>query len=200
MAMTTTSSISVKPAPAVGRGTETLRLRSEGGRVAALLRQARQHAVSQRRATRVLLDPGRNTVTLTVGDADEPLRELAMPEGIRLSVEAGGETLRFSSRGLTRNARWMLEGPGGRRLAIRVARGGRQLVVGLAPQGTPAPGPWRWFSAPADDRGEALLRDLKPGAYRVLVHDPETGRGQAASVTLAAGRTVVLAMPAEVIP
>lgn len=107
-------------APAVGRGTETLRLRSEAGRVAALVRQARQHAVSHHRPTRVALDLGRNTVTLTAEDSDKPVRELVMPDGLRLSVEAGGETLRFSSRGLTRNTRWMLEGPGGRRLAIRV--------------------------------------------------------------------------------
>jgi type II secretion system protein H len=107
-------------APAVGRGTEALRVRTEAGRVAALLRQARQHAVSQRRTTRVALDPGRNTVTFTAEGVEEPVRELAMPEGIRMSVEAGGETVRFSSRGLTRDTHWMLEGGGGRRLTIRV--------------------------------------------------------------------------------
>lgn len=117
-------------APAVGRGTETLRLRTETGRVAALLRQARQLAVSHHRATRVALDPGRNTVTLTAEDADKPVRELVMPAEIRLSVEAGGETLRFSSRGLTRDTRWVVEGAGGRRLAIRIeSLSGRVSVV-----------------------------------------------------------------------
>jgi len=107
-------------APAVGRGTEALTLRTEAGRVAALLRQARQHAVSHHRATQVTLDRERNAVALTAGDPDRPLREIVMPAGIRLSVGSGGEALRFSSRGLTRDARWVLEGPGGRRLAIRV--------------------------------------------------------------------------------
>ncbi|MGH7408950.1 MAG: pilus assembly FimT family protein, partial [Candidatus Methylomirabilales bacterium] len=52
--------------PAVGRGTDGLRLRTEAGRVAALLRQARERAVGQRHAARVSLNQARNTVTLTV--------------------------------------------------------------------------------------------------------------------------------------
>jgi hypothetical protein len=35
-------------------------------------------------------------------------------------VATGTDTLTFSSRGLTREARWLLEGPGGRRFAIDV--------------------------------------------------------------------------------
>jgi prepilin-type N-terminal cleavage/methylation domain-containing protein len=106
--------------PAVGGGRESLRLRSEAGRVAALIRQARQHAVSQHRATRVTLDRGRNSLALVAGDPDRPLRELAMPDGVRLSVESGGDVLTFSSRGTTREAHWVIEGSAGRALGIRV--------------------------------------------------------------------------------
>lgn len=106
--------------PSVGRGTESLRLRTEAGRVAAVLREARLAAVSQRHATRVALDRARNTVVLTGRDPDHPLREITVPGGLRFSVETGGDTLTFSSRGLTRQTRWVLESPGGRRLAIDV--------------------------------------------------------------------------------
>jgi prepilin-type N-terminal cleavage/methylation domain-containing protein len=106
--------------PAVGGGRESLRLRSEAGRVAALIRQARQHAVSQHRATRVTLDRVRNSLALVAGDPDRPLRELAMPPGVRLSVESGGEVLTFSSRGTTREVHWVVEGSAGRALGVRV--------------------------------------------------------------------------------
>lgn len=106
--------------PAVGRGTQVVRLRTEAGRVAALLREARQHAVTQRRATRVTLDRTRNALALTAGDPDHPVRELALAPGIRLDVATGGETLTFSPRGTARETRWQLEGPGGRRLLITV--------------------------------------------------------------------------------
>ncbi|MBI3458503.1 MAG: prepilin-type N-terminal cleavage/methylation domain-containing protein [Candidatus Rokubacteria bacterium] len=106
--------------PSVGRGTEGLRLRSEAGRVAALLREARLAAVSQRHPTRVVLDRVRNTVVLTGRDPEHPMRELALSPGLRLSIGTGGETLTFSSRGLTRQTRWLLEAPGGRRLAIDI--------------------------------------------------------------------------------
>jgi Tfp pilus assembly protein FimT len=105
--------------PAIGRGTATLRLRSEAGRVAALVREARHRAVSQRHATRVTLDRARSTVALSVVDGDA-VREVSLPAGLRLSVDAGGESLTFSSRGMTRETRWIVEGPGGRRLAIEV--------------------------------------------------------------------------------
>lgn len=117
--------------PSIGRGTESLRLRSEAGHVAALLREARLTAVSQRRSTRVTLDRARNTVVLTGRDPEHPMRELALSPGLRLSVGTGGETLTFSSRGLTRQTRWVLEGPGGRRLAIDVDAVSGRVSVGF---------------------------------------------------------------------
>ncbi len=116
--------------PTVGRGSEALRLRSEAGRVAALLREARLQAVSQRRVTRVTLDRARNTVAVTAGDPDHPLRRVELPAGLRLSVVTGGESVSFSSRGVTRETRWVVEAAGGRRLAIDVDAVTGRVTVG----------------------------------------------------------------------
>ena len=106
--------------PSIGRGTEALRLRSETGRVAALLREARLQAISQRRATRVTLDRSRNTLALIAGDAEHPVRELAMPAGLRVTVATGTESVAFSSRGMAHETRWLVEAGSGRRLAVDV--------------------------------------------------------------------------------
>ncbi len=116
--------------PAVGRGTEALRLRSEAGRVAALVREARLQAVSRGRATRVTLDRARNTVAFTADDPEHPLRTLELPAGLRLAVVAGGESLTFSSRGLTRETRWLVEAAGGRGLLIDVDPVTGRVTVG----------------------------------------------------------------------
>jgi general secretion pathway protein H len=116
--------------PSIGRGTEVLRLRSETGRVAALLREARLQAVSQRRATRVTLDRARNTFALVAGDAEHPVRELSLPAGLRVTVATGGESVGFSSRGTARETRWLVEASGGRRLAIDVDALTGRVTVG----------------------------------------------------------------------
>jgi prepilin-type N-terminal cleavage/methylation domain-containing protein len=117
-------------APAVGRGSEGLRLRGEAGRIAALLREARQVAVTRQRSTRVTLDRLRNTVTLeTLGDP-KPLRQLAIRPGVSLVIARGTDQLRFSARGVARETRWLIEARSGPRLEIRVdALGGRVSVV-----------------------------------------------------------------------
>jgi Tfp pilus assembly protein FimT len=120
--------------PSVGRGTETLRVRSEAKRVAALLREARLQAVSQHRATRVALDPPSNTVTLTVGESERPQRTVELPAGVRISVAVGRESLTFSSRGLTRETRWIVEGAGGRQMAIDVHPISGRVTVGRDPE------------------------------------------------------------------
>lgn len=116
--------------PAVGRGSGVLRLRTGAGRVAALLREARVQAVSRGRPTRVILDRARNTVTLAAAHPDRSARQVELPTGLHLSAASGGETLTFSPRGLTREARWVVEATGGQRLVIRVdGVSGRVTVV-----------------------------------------------------------------------
>jgi general secretion pathway protein H len=120
--------------PSVGRGTETLRVRSEAKRVAALVREARLQAVSQHRAARVALDRTRNTVTLTIGDSERPHRTVELPAGMRVTVDVGGESLTFSSRGLTRETRWIVEAAGGREMAIDVHPISGRVTVGRDPE------------------------------------------------------------------
>ena len=105
--------------PAVSRGSESLRLRTEGGRVAAMLRDARREAVTRRLPARVALDGG-TKMSLTLGAGDAGSRRLELAEGFRLSAAMGGDSVTFSPRGLGRDVRWILEGRGGRRLAIGV--------------------------------------------------------------------------------
>jgi type II secretion system protein H len=113
--------------PALGRSAEGLRLRTEGGRIAALLRAARVQALTEQRPTRVTLDPARRAVTLQAGSATA--RVVTVRPGIQVRAAAGGESLTFSSRGLARPARWILEGPGGRRVAVEVADLGGRITV-----------------------------------------------------------------------
>lgn len=107
--------------PAIRRGTEGVRLRAEAGRVAAVLREARQRAVTERRPTRVALEAGRHAVALEWdGGAGERLRRVELAPTLRLESLRGGPVLSFSPRGRTRDAIWAVEGPGGRRLVIDV--------------------------------------------------------------------------------
>ena len=120
--------------PSIRRGSEGLQLRAGAGRVASLLREARQQAVTHRRPTRVVLEPATAAPRSAWEGSDEPLRRVELPERFRLEASAGGEALTFSSRGLVRDARWVVEGPGGRRLVVEVhGVTGRVAVAAPAP-------------------------------------------------------------------
>jgi prepilin-type N-terminal cleavage/methylation domain-containing protein len=118
--------------PSIRRGNENLQLRAGAGRVASLLREARQQAVMHRRPTRVALEANHRAAALRWDGTDEPLRRVELPDRFKLEATAGGDTLTFSARGLVRDARWMVEGPGGRRLVIEV-RGVTGRVAVAAP-------------------------------------------------------------------
>ena len=120
--------------PSIRRGSDGLQLRAGAGRVASLLREARQQAVTHRRPARVTLEPSHRGATLAWDGTDEPLRRIDLPDRFRLEATAGGETLTFSPRGLVRDARWVVEGPGGRRLAVEV-----NGVTGRVAISAPAP-------------------------------------------------------------
>jgi general secretion pathway protein H len=106
--------------PAVRRGSEGLRLRADAGRVAAVLREARQRAVTERRPTRVALERERQGVALAWEGEDVALRRVELAPPVRLEALVGGPVLTFSPRGLTHDARWAIEAPSGRRLIIDV--------------------------------------------------------------------------------
>ena len=106
--------------PAVRRGSENVQLRAGAGRVASLLREARQQAVTHRRPTRVSLEENHHAATLGWEGADKSLRRVELPTSFRIEAATGAETLTFSPRGLVREVRWVVEGPGGRRLVVAV--------------------------------------------------------------------------------
>jgi general secretion pathway protein H len=80
-------------APAIGRSTDALRVRAEVAGFAAVLRHAREQAISTRRAHRVVIDPGEHQMRVLVGD--EVRRTRPIP------------------------ARWIVESPGNTGLAVR---------------------------------------------------------------------------------
>lgn len=114
------ATVSAFALPSIRRGSEGLQLRAGAGRVASLLREARQQAVTHRRPTRVALEPNHRGAALAWDGSDEALRRVELPDRFRLEASAGGEALTFSSRGLVRDARWVVTGPGGRRLVVEV--------------------------------------------------------------------------------
>jgi len=56
-----------------------------------------------------------------------------LPDRFRVQATAGGDALTFSARGLVRNARWVVEGPGGRRLFLEILGMTGRVVVSAAP-------------------------------------------------------------------
>lgn len=120
--------------PSIRRGSEGLQLRASAGRVASLLREARQQAVTRRRPTRVTFGANHRSVALAWDGSDEPLRRVELPDRFRLEARSGGEALTFSPRGLVRDASWVVEAPGGRRLVVEVhGVTGRVAVAAPAP-------------------------------------------------------------------
>lgn len=71
--------------PAVGRGTDTIRTRAEVARLSAMLRHAREQAITTQRPHTVVVDPVAHQVTIRAG-ADEVRETRALPA--HLSVQA----------------------------------------------------------------------------------------------------------------
>jgi general secretion pathway protein H len=106
--------------PSIRRGSDGLQLRAGASRVASLLREARQQAVTHRRPTRVELQSTRHGAALAWDGTKETLRRVDLSDRFRIEAVEGGDSLTFSPRGMARDARWIVEGPSGRRLAIDV--------------------------------------------------------------------------------
>ena len=113
------ATVTVFALPALRRGGEGVQLRAGAGRVASLIREARQQAVTQRRPTRVAIESTQRAAVLGWEGA-EPWRRVELPERFRMEPVSGSETLTFSPRGLVRDARWVVESPSGRRLVVLV--------------------------------------------------------------------------------
>jgi general secretion pathway protein H len=85
--------------PAVGRGTEGVRARSDASRFSALLRHTREQAITARKPQEVVVDPETRRITVKAG-RDEPRIALTLPE--RVKIEANPPpalTVRFEPYG-----------------------------------------------------------------------------------------------------
>ena len=94
--------------PVVGRGTETLRGRSEVARFSALLRHARDQAITTRRNHAVVIDPAAHRATIIAG-RDEVRETRALPHD--LGVEANPPpalTVCFEPNGVSSGADFRL--------------------------------------------------------------------------------------------
>ena len=71
--------------PAVGRGTETLRGRSEVARFSAMLRHARDQAITTRRGYAVVIDPAGHRATILAG-RNEVQQTRALPPDLEVQA------------------------------------------------------------------------------------------------------------------
>jgi prepilin-type N-terminal cleavage/methylation domain-containing protein len=88
-------------APVVGRSTETLRGRSEIARFSAMLRHAREQAITTRQGHAVVIDPATHRATIVAG-RDEVMQTRALPP--ELGIEARPPealTVRFEPSGVS---------------------------------------------------------------------------------------------------
>ena len=94
--------------PVVGRSTETLRGRSEIARFSAMLRHARDQAITTRRGYAVVIDPAEHRAMIVAG-TDEVMQTRALSPD--LSVEARPPealTVRFQPTGVSTGADFQL--------------------------------------------------------------------------------------------
>jgi general secretion pathway protein H len=86
-------------APAIGRSTETLRVRAEVAGFSATFRHAREQAITTRQAFTVLLDPTSRLLTVTTGE-DEVRWTRALSKRIEIRADTPGSlAVRFEPQG-----------------------------------------------------------------------------------------------------
>jgi type II secretion system protein H len=87
-------------APAIGRTAETIRARAEVARFSALLRHAREQAITTRRPHSLVIDPTDHWVAIMAGDEVQQRRQLSAD----LLIEADPPpalTVRFEPHGVS---------------------------------------------------------------------------------------------------
>jgi prepilin-type N-terminal cleavage/methylation domain-containing protein len=99
-------------APAIGRGLDAIRLRTEVAGVASFLRAARERAITQRHALDVRIDEAGRTLTLNAGDEGvRAVRHLSVLH-IEADPRAAARSVTFFAYGLSTGGRFRLEAPG----------------------------------------------------------------------------------------
>ena len=107
--------------PAVGRGVETLQLRAEVGTFSAFLRYAREQAITRREAQEVTINADARLLTLKAAGADSPRATRKLSPRISIKAETlTGNSITFSSRGLSSGGSFRLAGRDGRAYRVSV--------------------------------------------------------------------------------
>ncbi len=104
--------------PAIGRGTEALRVRAEVAGFSAFLRRAREQAITTREERAVTVDPAARVV---IDEAGNHLVRARRPLADRITIEADPPpalTVRFSPEGVSTGGSFRLAGSNG--VAYRV--------------------------------------------------------------------------------
>lgn len=85
--------------PAIGRSTESVRARAEIAGFSAVLRHAREQAITRRQPYRVVVEPDARRVTI-LADDNEVRRRRVFPERLTIeAVSAPSLTVRFEPEG-----------------------------------------------------------------------------------------------------
>ena len=91
--------------PVVGRSSDAVRSRAEVASFSAVLRKARERAITSRQQHTVVIDPANHSMTVTAGSDNEARETRQLPE--RLTVEATPPpalTVRFEPQGTSSGA------------------------------------------------------------------------------------------------
>jgi prepilin-type N-terminal cleavage/methylation domain-containing protein len=94
--------------PVIGRSSEAIRARADVAGFSAVLRHARERAITSRQPYAVVIDPAARRMTVHVGDADGEVKE-TRPLPDRLTVEARPApalTVRFEPEGTSSGAEY----------------------------------------------------------------------------------------------
>jgi prepilin-type N-terminal cleavage/methylation domain-containing protein len=86
--------------PVIGRSSEAIRARADVAGFSAVLRHARERAITSRESHAVVIDPAARTMTVLAGDAGEVKQRRTLPE--RVTVQATPPpalTVRFEPQG-----------------------------------------------------------------------------------------------------
>lgn len=93
--------------PAIGRSTETLRVRAEVAHFAALLRHAREQAITTRQPHAFVVDPAAHRVSIMAGD--EVRESRALPPDLRVDADPlPAVSVRFEPYGVSSGGNFRL--------------------------------------------------------------------------------------------
>lgn len=107
--------------PAIGRGMETLRMRTEVAGVAAFLRHARAQAITRGESHEVRLDTDARLLVLTASRPEAVRASRRLSGDLRIEAGAPGPiVVRFSPQGLSSASTLRIEGSGGRGYVLTV--------------------------------------------------------------------------------